>query len=960
MYIGDEKGNVSVLQFEQESNKILCMQYSIPSYVTHGVVAEVIQDRSVVCILPQPSYEFTRVLIIFRNCLLILWDILESKVLAIGGNEEIQKTEVLTKNYHRGLQSLDPLESKDLEKEKNISSACWASSDGTRIAIGYTNGDIGLWSMPTIRKPKSNSTTKGLESCDSQTSSISKLQLFSSKRKMAIVSIKWYSSNDSCGHLYVYGGVDSNSSNVIRVIRLQIGLGENKNNQCELELVLPEPVTEIAILSRMHSKGIDSGASLLVLSQESHLYAYDDSEIEKRLIDADHNSLLSLPKPIMIKPPFADSSITVAKLFTIPNNNESSHALSQLHRVSKQLFPPTLPVGTKKSTVDNNPYSTYFDGLMKIRSLYITGHSNGMVNVWDASSPLMFLLLSIKTRSDVKATVKSCAVTAMDFCPVSCLLVTGDQLGMVQIYKIVPEHQKVNNHLNKGSSHQGASWDFATGFQKLGVLKVHKSKICCISIDRSSTRVAAGCQEGLVSVIDTKSCTVLSHKSYFSGSSPSICALQFENCILHSSTTLILFVAARDASVIALNGETGDCLTSSILRPKNPSTAIFMHVLEPDINHANGNRDDKLDSAKQSIHCEQTNVSRTDTPQTLLLVCSDNCMWLYSGSAIVQGMKKVYLKEKFQTTCIWASAFHSSRGVGLILLYTTGKVEIRSLPDLSILKETSLRICLSCDLKPSTYLLSTLSCASNGRLIMIDEVKELFHISLLNDDNDFRLFDSMLHVYNKDIQISLYLPAAHPPHMPKKKTIFGTLIKVKRGKTKNSSKNEDQECEMPLGVLELSSIFSTCNFPTSEAGLGEKPTSDSNDEELDIDDLDIEDHDDSFKHEPNGAPKTSSMVKKIRGKLKGKKKSKGGQATSTPIEENEKDVNRVRTVTEIYSAYGHPQLREPSIHEKTKEKLLENQMKLKGINQHATELGEGAQNFQSLAEDILKQVKAKK
>lgn len=103
---------------------------------------------------------------------------------------------------------------------------------------------------------------------------------------------------------------------------------------------------------------------------------------------------------------------------------------------------------------------------------------------------------------------------------------------------------------------------------------------------------------------------------------------------------------------------------------------------------------------------------------------------------------------------------------------------------------------------------------------------------------------------------------------------------------------------MPLGVLELSNIFSTCNFPTSEAGLGEKPISDSNEEELDIgmfflvqffshhckinrclliyflllyviDDLDIEDHDDSFKHEPNGAPKTSSMVKKIRRKLKG-------------------------------------------------------------------------------------------
>ncbi|KAH9310967.1 hypothetical protein KI387_026002, partial [Taxus chinensis] len=425
------------------------------------VVAEGIQDRSVVCILPQPPYEFSRVLVVFKNGLLILWGIQKSMVIAIGGNEEIQQKKSVTETYQGEVRSLDPPKRKDDEKEKEVSSACWACSNGSRVAIGYTDGDIWLWSVPVMSKLKSNSDAKGLESCDSQSSSISKLQLFTGKKKIPIVSIRWQPSNDSCGHLYVFGVVDSTSSNVIRVIHLQeIGRGGNTTSLCELEFVLPEPVAEMTILSSSRAKIEGVGIALLVLSKTGHLYAYDDYEIEKRLLDADRKSLLSLPKAIVIKPPFADSSVTVAKLVTIPNNNDSYHDLLQLRRVLKQLFPLILPVGTKRSTMDNSPYSTYFDGLAKTRSLYITGHSNGTVNMWDASSPLMFLVLAIKARSDVEATIRSCAVTAMDFCPVSCLLVIGDQLGMVQIYKIGPEHQKVNSQ-NKGSIYQGGhlTWE---------------------------------------------------------------------------------------------------------------------------------------------------------------------------------------------------------------------------------------------------------------------------------------------------------------------------------------------------------------------------------------------------------------------------------------------------------------------------------------------------------------------
>lgn len=41
-----------------------------------------------------------------------------------------------------------------------------------------------------------------------------------------------------------------------------------------------------------------------------------------------------------------------------------------------------------------------------------------------------------------------------------------------------------------------------------------------------------------------------------------------------------------------------------------------------------------------------------------------------------QGVKKVLYKKKFSSSCYWASTF-GSPDVGLVLLFTSGKIEIR-------------------------------------------------------------------------------------------------------------------------------------------------------------------------------------------------------------------------------------------------------------------------------------------
>lgn len=54
-------------------------------------------------------------------------------------------------------------------------------------------------------------------------------------------------------------------------------------------------------------------------------------------------------------------------------------------------------------------------------------------------------------------------------------------------------------------------------------------------------------------------------------------------------------------------------------------------------------------------------------------------LYLTFPSPLFQGVKKVHYKKKFQTSsCCWASTFYSSSDVnGLILLFTSGKIQIR-------------------------------------------------------------------------------------------------------------------------------------------------------------------------------------------------------------------------------------------------------------------------------------------
>nr|GEW92843.1 DNA mismatch repair protein MLH3 isoform X1 [Tanacetum cinerariifolium] len=67
MYVGDSFGNVSVLKFNKESCNLVQMNYRIPFSASHGNSTEDTSDAAVMYMLPQPTAESKRILIIYRN-----------------------------------------------------------------------------------------------------------------------------------------------------------------------------------------------------------------------------------------------------------------------------------------------------------------------------------------------------------------------------------------------------------------------------------------------------------------------------------------------------------------------------------------------------------------------------------------------------------------------------------------------------------------------------------------------------------------------------------------------------------------------------------------------------------------------------------------------------------------------------------------------------------------------------
>lgn len=155
--------------------------------------------------------QFCRLLIAFEDGLLILWDVSEARIVFLGGGKDLQlKDEDGNSSSESGANPPADIVEQNLG-DKEITALCWASSTGSILAVGYLDGDILLWNLSSATASKGQQTSKN----------VVKLQLSTAERRLPVIVLQWSNSHksqsDSFGQLFVYGGDEIGSEEVLTV-----------------------------------------------------------------------------------------------------------------------------------------------------------------------------------------------------------------------------------------------------------------------------------------------------------------------------------------------------------------------------------------------------------------------------------------------------------------------------------------------------------------------------------------------------------------------------------------------------------------------------------------------------------------------------------------------------------------------------------------------------------------------
>lgn len=908
LYLGDSSGHVSVMKVDKEPCHIEKMKYCIPLSASHGLSDEVSGDAAVAHILPQPAAESKRVAIVYKDGVVTLWSIRESKAIFITGGSPLQSIG---------------------HETKRATTACWCCPYGSKLVVGYSNGEIFIWSIPAT---SNSSIDQELEEVPSGTQSapICKLNLGYKLDKVPIAKLIWSYAEGKASRLYAMGSPDSQTANLLQVVLLNEHI---ESRTVKLGLHPPEPCVDMEIIASFPALRKNINNSLLLVSRTGQIYTYDDSLIERYLIQSQSRSPPSLPREVKVKLPLVDSSITIAKFVV---NNPYMFSTDQdyigLIKDSIPLFP--FERGQKDGTGSNStPFS-------KAKNVFFSGHSNGAINLWDVSCPNPRPIVSLTQQSEDNLSLSGVPLTALCLTSDLHILISGDQSGMVRIYKFKTEFFAPDtSFLSFQGSKKGSN-----PIQSIKLVKVNGA-ILSISTSEDSKYFAVGSDQGYVVLIDSDSKTILYQTHIASELCAGVISMQFNTCSLHGFDKNILVVATKDSSVLALETETGNILSPSSVHPKKPSRALFMQNLDEQELSGRGL------SISDGIDMIKGNLDNIASKQSLVLICSEKAVYVYSLLHIIQGIKKVYYKKKFHSSlCCWASTFDTP-ATGLMLLFSNGKIEIRSLPELSLLKETSTRGLALSPPKANAIADHSVCASKTGELIVIDRDQEMMFVSVSLQNDTFRFLDFACQVYDRDLVVEPGQTSAPIIQKEKKKGIFGSVFKDAKGNKANNVLDARVE-NATVTIEEMSVIFSADNFPSlthSEEKLGRN----EKDADLDIDDIEIEDPEEKQKGNPMVAALNKQNLTNTFQALKGKLMPMKVKNNKAPINDAPQG-DKADTVGQIKKRYGYTASAEPSAAEAAKSKLSENLKKLQGISIRSAEMQDQAKSFSSLAKEVLR------
>ncbi|OMO97590.1 Lethal(2) giant larvae protein [Corchorus olitorius] len=876
MYIGDEYGSMSVIKYDADDGKLSRLPYNISSNSLNEAAGfSFPDDQPVVGILPQPHSSGNRVIIAYANGLIILWDVSEAQIMFIGGGKDLQLKDAVDSDVQ------DDTFEQHLQ-DKEISAICWASTDGSILAVGYIDGDILFWNTSSVASSKSERNGKN--------KNVVKLQLSSAERRLPVIVLQWSSNNQSRndynGQLFIYGGDEIGSEEVLTVLSLEWSSGmETVRCVGRVDLTLSGSFADMILLPNAGATGGNLKADLFVLTNPGQLHLYEDS-ILSALLSEQERKQFACPVELPMVIPTADPSMTAAKFSVLSTGGNPSKGLSELASLMKPGSTPTP--GTRWPLTGGVPTQLSVAKDNSIDSVYIAGYQDGSVRIWDASYPILRPI---------------------------CVLE-----GEVRIYDLNGSSGKTSFNYVTETKCEEKSLPQGKRPQYKAVFSLLKSPILALQFGNCGAKLAVGFVFGRVAVLDVNLSSILFITDPVSSSpSPIVSVSWFElknahnllKGLKHSEIEVavkpeeeIMFILTKDAKIISINGESSfpvselDCEKQLEESSKDTTTKS-----EPGVEATSTETD--------HLYPSETASSQEHSLDALILLCCEKSLRLYS------------MKSVIQVPLLLSLCFASE-----------WDIEIRSLPDLELVKASSIMSILKWNYKANMDKLMT----SDNAKVTLASGCEVAFISLLAGENDFRIPEALPCLHDRVLAAAADAAFNFSSNQKKKQGpapgILGGIVKGLKGGKVNTSATPE------FNITDLERKFLKPPFTATAENVVNK----REEVELDIDDIEIDET----------QPVTSSSSHEVV-KTKGEKETDREKLLGAPDDSKP----RLRTPQEIIAKYRKAD-DASSAAAHARNKLVERQEKLERISRRTEELQSGAENFASLADELVKAMENRK
>ncbi|KAB2630515.1 hypothetical protein D8674_008034 [Pyrus ussuriensis x Pyrus communis] len=872
MYVADEYALVAVVKYDAEEGKLLQLPYHIcANSLSEAAEFPFPTDQPIVGILPQPCSSGNRVLIAYQNGVVVLWDVSEAKIVYIGGGKDLQLKEGIVKSTNEIDVDCpeDTLEHQLGDKE--ISALCWASLNGSILAVGYIDGDILFWNTSS---PPSVKDQKALL----PSNNVVKLRLSSAERRLPVIVLQWstdYKSHNGCdGQLFIYGGDEIGSEEVLTVLTLEWSPGMG-NLRCvgRTGLTLSGSFADMILLPSSGTTGGNHKADVFVLTNPGQLHLYDYATLSALMSQKERNpSVSALEFPVVI--PTTNPTMTVAKLIRVPTGENLLKAISEMSSAGKLGSAQTQSAGARWPLTGGVPSQLSISENNGIERLYLAGYSDGSVRIWNATYPLLSCICLVESEvHGIEVAGSSAPVTRLDFCTFTLNLAVGNECGLVRIYNVKGCSDGVKFIFVTETKYEVHESPQAKGPRCRAVFSLTNSPVQALQFVKHGGKLAVGFECGHVAVLDASSFSVLFFKKDASFSSSPVISMIWKELtnsqgllkspkVSGTKSTVspveeVIFILTKDANIHVIDGNSGNLIIPQPWHLKKESIAISMYVIDGRLSASKVSDDNPPTEAAKDSSTKNEPVPGSlsvviNSPDTdhddysentyseerllnsFILLCCVDSLHLYSTKSVIQGNNKPIRKKKHTRPCIWTATFKKVEKVsGLVLLFQTGEIEIRSIPDLELVKESSLLSILRWNCKANMD--KTMS--SDDAHITLANGYESAFISMLAIENDFRIPESLPCLHDTVVAAAADAALSVSVNLKKKQ---GTASGILGGIVKGFKGGKMVQSGDPAAVPKSTFDRLEGTFSKSQLSEPSPPVDHQEVVELNIDDIEID------------------------------------------------------------------------------------------------------------------------